>query len=103
MNDREYYRDAEGRAWLTVHLWDFDSVECAMCRVVTRHRFAVPWYCGPVAEGDSEGGYKCVCELCHDRWAAWNEPILAARAEYDSWGAASIGASLEAPPRAAQE
>ncbi len=72
---RTDYRDAEGKNVLVVHLWDFDVVDCAMCDEPTRHRYAVPWYCGPVAEGESEGGYKCVCKPCHDRWAAWNDSL----------------------------
>lgn len=60
---------------LVVHLWDFDAVDCAMCGTVTRHRFSVPWCCGPVAEGENDGGHKCVCEPCHDRWAAWNDSL----------------------------
>ena len=72
---RTEYRDAEGNAVLIVHLWDFDAVECAMCGESTRHHYAVPWYCGPVAEGASDGGYKCVCKPCHDRWAAWDSSL----------------------------
>ena len=47
--------------------------ECSMCGNMDFHRHAVPWYCGPVLEGESEGGYKTVCKSCHDRWAVWSE------------------------------
>lgn len=68
------YRDTEGNAWLKVHLWQ-DPDECNMCGALGYHTNAVPWYCGPVAEGESEGGYKCVCKPCHDRWAAWDDSL----------------------------
>lgn len=51
--------------------------ECSMCHAVDFHTHAVPWYCGPVREGQSEGGYKTVCRACHDRWAAWNDSVSA--------------------------
>lgn len=71
---RTEYRDAEGNAWLVVHLWQ-EPQECNMCGAVGHHRHAVPWYCGPVLEGGSEGGYKTVCEPCHDRWAKWSDSM----------------------------
>jgi hypothetical protein len=49
--------------------------ECSMCGAVGFHEHAVPWYCGPVMEGDSDGGYKTVCKKCHDRWASWNDSM----------------------------
>lgn len=39
------------------------------------HSHAVPWYCGPVAEGESEGGYKTVCARCYGRWEAWDASL----------------------------
>ena len=67
--------DREGNSYLVVHLWGGGAYECNMCGVVGRHHNSVPWYCGPVMEGDSEGGYKGVCQPCHDRWAAWNDSM----------------------------
>lgn len=46
-----------------------------MCGAVGFHEHAVPWYCGPVAEGESEGGYKTVCKGCHDKWAEWDDSL----------------------------
>lgn len=50
-----------------------EPYECAMCGSIGFHKHAVPWYCGPVLEGQSEGGYKSVCKPCHDRWEAWSD------------------------------
>jgi hypothetical protein len=72
---RTDYVDSEGNTVLVVHLWDGAPDECNMCGALGRHRHGVPWYCGPVMEGESEGGYKCVCRPCHDRWAAWNDSM----------------------------
>lgn len=66
---RTNYVDSEGNTVLSVHLWEYDVVDCAMCEKETVHKYAVPWYCGPVAECENEGGYKCVCEQCYDKWA----------------------------------
>ncbi len=71
---RTEYRDAEGNAVLVVHLWR-DPDECNVCGALGIHSHAVPWYCGPVAEGESKGGYKVVCQACHDRWAAWDASL----------------------------
>ncbi len=57
-----------------IHLWD-EPIDCAMCLKPTWDHFAVPWYCGPVREGESDGGYKATCKPCHDRWAAWNDSL----------------------------
>lgn len=57
-----------------VTLWDM-PVECAMCGREGNHTHAVPWYCGPVMEGASDGGYKTVCESCCARWAAWSDSM----------------------------
>jgi len=51
---------------LVVHLWQ-EPDECAMCEAIGYHEWAVPWYCGPVAEGHSEGGYKTTCKPCPTR------------------------------------
>lgn len=66
--------DAEGNASLRIHLWR-DPDECNMCGALGYHSHAVPWYCGPVAEGDSEGGYKAVCVRCYGRWEAWDASL----------------------------
>jgi len=49
------------------------DVECAMCGISGIHSLAVPWYCGPVAEGESEGGYKDVCRPCFSKWESLHE------------------------------
>ena len=46
-------------------------VECGMCGAEGFHDHCVPWYCGPVLEGESEGGYRTVCKLCHNKWEDW--------------------------------
>lgn len=63
--------DADGSSVLRVHLWR-DPDECSMCGVLGFHVHCVPWYCGPVASGESEGGYKAVCARCYGRWEAWD-------------------------------
>ena len=60
---------------VTVISLNEEEDECSMCGGLGFHRHAVPWYCGPVLEGQSEGGYKTVCEPCHDRWTAWTETV----------------------------
>jgi hypothetical protein len=57
-----------------VHLW-VEPIDCAMCGKPTFDHFAVPWYCGPVATGESEGGYRSTCRCCHDRWARWDDSL----------------------------
>ena len=52
-----------------------DAIECAMCPAVGDFRHAVPYYCGPVREGQSDGGYRCVCKPCYDRWEKWNDSL----------------------------
>lgn len=64
MSDIHYHR-----------MFDPDPIECAMCPNLGQWIFAVPYYCGVVREGCSEGGYKSVCKPCHDRWAAWNDSL----------------------------
>ncbi|OTP79437.1 hypothetical protein [Caballeronia sordidicola] len=60
-----------------VHVMSFPlQIECAMCDAIGDWVYAVPYYCGPVAEGMSEGGYRCVCKPCHDRWARWNDSLM---------------------------
>ena len=52
-------------------------IECGVCNALGFHRHCVPWYCEPVLEGHSEGGYRTVCKPCHDKWAAWSEQQIA--------------------------
>ena len=47
--------------------------QCAMCDEWTVDEYAIPWYCGPVRSGQSEGGYRSVCKPCHDKWEAWDD------------------------------
>lgn len=60
---------------VTVVRLDYSPVECAMCESKGDHHHAVPWYCGPVMEGQSEGGYKTVCEPCYDKWERWSDSM----------------------------
>ena len=48
------------------------TVDCGMCGIEGFHDYCVPWYCGPVRDGESEGGYRTVCKSCHDKWAEWD-------------------------------
>lgn len=69
----EHY-ELNGCPVTVIHLWE-EPTECNMCGAVGFHAHAVPWYCGPVAEGESEGGYKTVCKGCHDKWAKWDDSL----------------------------
>lgn len=60
---------------ITVLRLDYSPIECAMCGREGDHHHAVPWYCGPVLEGESDGGYKTVCEPCYARWEAWSDSM----------------------------
>ncbi|MDR6381778.1 hypothetical protein [Paraburkholderia caribensis] len=51
------------------------QIDCAMCDAVGDWLHCVPYYCGPVAEGCSEGGYRAVCPSCHERWSRWNDSL----------------------------
>ncbi len=53
------------------HMWPAEPVECCICGKDTHSPHAVPYYCGVVREGQSEGGYKSACEPCYNRWEAW--------------------------------
>ena len=44
------------------------ACDCAMCEQFGDWTHAVPWYYGPVAEGQSEGGYRVVCPMCYATW-----------------------------------
>lgn len=62
------------------HLWPGDPVDCCMCEKPTHSRMCVPYYCGPVLEEQSEGGYKTACEPCYARWEAWSDKHATAKA-----------------------
>lgn len=47
-----------------INLTPRDCFPCAMCGTEGDHRYAVPWYEGPVLEGQNEGGYRSVCRKC---------------------------------------
>ena len=55
------------------HLWGDDPVACCMCERETFDHFAVPYYCGPVLDGQSEGGYRVACAGCYRRWSDWSD------------------------------
>lgn len=63
------------------HLWPEEPCDCCICGRPTLDHFAVPYYCGAVRSGKSEGGYAPACQRCYDRWARWDD----AMEEYDSW------------------
>lgn len=63
------------------YLTPTEPSDCCMCGRSTFDHFAVPYYCGPVRSGKSEGGYAPACRRCYDRWARWDD----AMEEYDSW------------------
>lgn len=76
------YVDESGDTVLTVYnLTPPEPVDCCMCGRATLDHFAVPYYCGPVRSGKSEGGYAAACRGCYDRWARWDDALE----EYDSW------------------
>lgn len=60
-----------------VHLIHEMEVECCMCGRATFSKLCVPYYCGPVRDGCSEGGYAHACERCYARWERWNDGIVA--------------------------
>lgn len=65
----------DGPAITVVRLDAPEPWPCPMCGKLDEHHWAVPWYCGPVLDGESEGGYKACCRPCHDRWAKWNDAM----------------------------
>ena len=72
---RTQHYEINGCPVTVIYLWK-EPIECNMCGVVGFHEHAIPWYYGPVAEGESDGGYKTVCKTCHDKWACWNDSLL---------------------------
>lgn len=59
------------------YLNDEEPVDCCICERKTFSKLAVPYYCGAVREGCSEGGYAVACERCYPRWERWNDAGLA--------------------------
>jgi hypothetical protein len=60
-----------------VHLIHDMEVECCVCDRPTFSKLCVPYYCGPVRQGCSEGGYSHACERCYARWERWNDAGMA--------------------------
>lgn len=60
-----------------VHLIHDMEVDCCICERPTVSKLCVPYYCGPVREGCSEGGYSHACERCYARWERWNDAGMA--------------------------
>lgn len=58
---------------LVINLTPPDEIECAMCEARGDWRHAVPYYERPVREGESQGGYRCVCPPCYAHWDAWSD------------------------------
>jgi hypothetical protein len=54
-----------------------EPVTCCICERPTFSTLAVPYYCGAVREGCSEGGYSHACERCYARWERWNDAGMA--------------------------
>lgn len=50
-----------------IELWPVVQ-DCGMCNTRGQFSHVVPYYCEPVPEGHSEGGYKFVCERCYLKW-----------------------------------
>lgn len=46
--------------------------DCCMCDKPTLSTLSVPYYCGPVRDGQSEGGHAVACEACHRQWLEWS-------------------------------
>jgi hypothetical protein len=67
--------ERSGGEILVVRLWEPEPIDCSMCDAQGDWLHCVPYYCGPVAEGCSEGGYRSVCPTCHDKWARWNDSL----------------------------
>lgn len=64
----------DGEVVLSVrYLWPHEPADCCMCGRPTLSARAVPYYCGPVREGASEGGYSTACDRCADKWERWND------------------------------
>lgn len=58
-------------------LWPEPPVQCCVCGRDTFSHLCVPYYCGPVRDGCSEGGHAPACERCYARWERWNDAGMA--------------------------
>jgi hypothetical protein len=76
---------------LVRHLWPQEPVDCCICEKPTYSSFCVPYYCGPVQSGKSQGGYKTACERCYARWEKWDDGLT----EYDSWSVAATASQTD--------
>jgi hypothetical protein len=61
-----------GTSIIVIDMSPSTACDCAMCATFGDWRHAVPWYCGPVAEGQSEGAYRAVCPTCYAAWEQWD-------------------------------
>ena len=78
----------DGEAVLRVrYLWPQEPSDCCMCGQPTHSTLAVPYYCGPVRDGQSEGGHAVACPDCHQRWSDWN---AAERCNCGHWNESGI-------------
>lgn len=50
-----------------------EPIDCVQCGKPTLDTFGVPYYCGVVREGCSEGGYAIACLVCYQKWQRWND------------------------------
>lgn len=73
---RDYDVIENGEAVLRVrYLNRLEPVDCCMCGKPTFSTLAVPYYCGPVRDGCSEGGHAFACEPCYGKWERWNDTL----------------------------
>jgi hypothetical protein len=58
-------------------LWPMPPADCCMCGKPCEgpKAWAVPYYCGPVPMGCSDGGYREACEPCYQKWEAWDDSL----------------------------
>lgn len=56
-----------------VHLIHDMEVDCCICGRPTFSKLCVPYYCGAVREGCSDGVYNHACERCYGLWERWND------------------------------
>ena len=77
----------DGEAVLRVrYLWPQEPSECCMCDQPTHSTLAVPYYCGPVRDGQSEGCHAVACSACYQRWTDWSSVKLCNCGHWDHPG-----------------
>lgn len=87
---------ATGEAVLRVrYLTPQEPIDCCICGKPTFSTLAVPYYCGAVREGCSEGGYAVACQPCHDRWERWNDNGMARLYKPAHGGYPAVAAGVE--------